>query len=160
MNRELNARSILKVLKRKKLPEFKNISEVCEFVTEFLLERYDLEKPIYINNGYCFIWAYLVWALWDHVEFCTADDHVVVKVDDLYYDSVNPEGCADADLMCGDCELVHTNVYGMAWFWTKVGLCKDEFKTILFNTNRKLHRDLKAGAGDWDVTIYDIPETY
>ena len=57
-------KSIKTVLGVKKIPQFKKFERVCKFVTKRMVKMYHLESPFDINQGYCFIWSYLVHALW------------------------------------------------------------------------------------------------
>lgn len=167
MNQQVESDKLLKILRRRKLPEFKDLPAVCKFVTKFMVRHYDLYDGSDINRGYCFIWAYLVWALSKHeVKFVTSDGHVVVDDGELFYDSENPNGDCDLkffDYMGGD-DVVNVDVRGMSWYWVRCGVAKKEFRSILRRTCNKLYNSVRYGGfkdNDWryasDLCVDDIP---
>lgn len=163
MNTEVNAQALLKLLNERQLPDFKTLPEVCEYVTNFLMKKYSLDKASWINQGYCFIWAYLVWALWKQpIEFVSTDGHVVVYDGTLYYDASNSEGyeaLEDAEL--DPDEAADLGVKGMAWYWARCGTYKAEFRKILRSTHSKLYRAIaKGGLNRYDPSdlyVDDVP---
>lgn len=165
MNTEVNAQALLSLLNQRKLPVFKTLPEVCDFVTNFLINKYNLHQPSWINHGYCFIWAYLVWALWKKpLSFVSSDNHVVIYDEDsmLYYDASNNEGyesLEQAEVDPDDCADI--GIKGMAWYWARCGTYNKEFRKILRATHRKLYQAVaKGGFGgpsDSEIYIDDIP---
>lgn len=148
MNHQVESAKLLKVLRRRKLPEFKNLTEVCYFVTNFVKKKYDLDFDFQINQGYCFIWAYLVWALSKQdVKFVTTDGHVLVFCDDNYYDAEHPFGFFDLEsLKISLDEVEEVDVRGMAWYWARCGVAKKEFRSVLRKTFNKLYNKIRAGG--------------
>ncbi len=71
------------------LPALRRPSSIAQFTTDVMCDRYGL-SPYSINNGYCFIWAYLFWSIAKdkmEVRFKSNHNHVVVEVDGKFYDS-------------------------------------------------------------------------
>jgi hypothetical protein len=167
MNTEINAKALLKLLRKRELPIFNSINEVGKFVTKFLMKNYKLQRVNDINHGYCFIWAYLVWALWKHpVNFVSSDGHVVVYDEDtgLYYDAENCDGWEDLDDSgVYSEEAADLGVKGMAWYWARCGWEKKEFRKILRATHIKLYRAISKGGLDKnefdgrEIYIDDVP---
>ena len=163
MNTEVNAKALLALLNQRELPEFKTLPEVCDFVTNFLMKKYDLRYPSDINWGYCFIWAYLVWALWKKpLNFVSCDGHIVIEYEGLYYDSTSSHGCDDLESMQVNLDEAATlGVKGMAWYWTRCGTYKDEFRKILRATHMKLYKVVaKGGLNKYDsddLHVEDVP---
>lgn len=163
MNYRVESEKLLKILRRRELPEFKNLTEVCKFVTKFMKKQYDLKRDNDINNGYCFIWAYLVWALnEEEVKFATTDNHVVVEHNGLFYDSTNLSGCEfleDIDLDLDETAFV--DVKGMAWYWARCGTAKKEFRSVLRRTCNNLYNKIRVGGFNeiesWHLCVEDIP---
>lgn len=163
MNQQVESAKLLKILRTRKLPEFKDLPDVCRFVTKFVTKQYNLSYESDINRGYCFIWAYLVWALSkEEVHFATSDGHVVVDHNGFYYDSSNPDGyeyMEAADLH--ESETRYVDVYGMAWYWTRCGTAKKEFRSLLRRTCNKLYNSVRVGGFDdknsWFLCVEDIP---
>lgn len=165
MNREMNAKLVLKTLRTRKLPQFKNIEEVGDFVTVYMVKHYKLRTYFKINNGYCFIWAYLVWALMkEPVSFATSDGHVVVKYKNKYYDCENyaVDNLKSIDWMNDD--AVSTDVKGMSWYWARCGVYKREFRKVVRATHMRLYnRIVRGGFHDAvsgyssGLTVEDIP---
>lgn len=166
MNQQVESDKLLKILCRRKLPRFENMPEVCEFVSNFMVKHYDLYGRNHINRGYCFIWAYLVWALSnEEVKFFTTDGHVVVECDGTFYDASMTYGSIhleDLDIDPDDGSSV--NVRGMAWYWTRCGVAKKEFRRILRHTCNKIYNKVRVGGfGDNrrfysdELCVDDIP---
>jgi hypothetical protein len=166
MNQQVESSKLLKVLHKRKLPEFQNLPEVCRFVTKFVKKQYNLRYDGDINHGYCFIWAYLVWALnKEEVKFATTDGHVLVHHDDLYFDSSNPHGyecLEDAELDPDEAEIV--DVRGMAWYWSRCGVAKKQFRSLLRRTCLRIYNKVRTGGfNDGDdfyltmLCVEDIP---
>jgi hypothetical protein len=123
-------------------PEFENSREgfydLCSYVTEWMLRKYDLETDDRINYGYCFIWAYLVYALWPHggVTFKTCTGHVVVVKDGLYYDSEHQDGDSRLHKFCSFESrkadgVKHVEVDQMVWFWARNGKQLRELRRLV-----------------------------
>ena len=95
-NKEVESVKLLKLLRRRKLPKVDTVEQAGKIATKFLIKYYGLAGTFEINCGYCFIWAYLVWALLPYqVYFITSDDHVVISHKNLFYDADNLEGYED-----------------------------------------------------------------
>lgn len=162
MNREMNANLVLKILRKQKLPNFKNIEEVGNFVSAYIVKHFELKTYRSINHGYCFIWAYLVWALMkEPVSFVTNDGHVIVKYKNKYYDC---EKYAMNYLTRSYDDALDTDVTGMAWYWARCGIYKKEFRKMIRATHFNLYnRIVRGGFGDaipcfsQNLTIEDIP---
>ena len=148
MNTEVNAKALLALLNQRELPTFKTIPDVCQFVADFLMKKYDLQEPSWINQGYCFIWAYLVWALWKKpLNFVSSDGHVLIESDGLYYDAANCYGYETLeDAEVDPDQVADLNVKGMAWYWSRCGTYKHEFRKILRATHMKLYKAIAKGG--------------
>ena len=86
-----------RLLRVRELPDNADHQSVRTFVTDWLVKKYDLGTEDEINRGYCFIWAYLVWALCKPgtMKFVGDSSHVCVKIGDKFYDSVWENGTFD-----------------------------------------------------------------
>jgi hypothetical protein len=161
MNRELDGSKVRMALNVGKLPTFTKFEEVTEFVTNYLIKRYRLYCARDINNGYCFVWGYLVWALWDgKVSFYTSDYHVAVRYGDKYYDSEHIRGTDYPELILGDYEyLGFLNVYQMVWYWARCGYEKHVLRRFVRLTNKEVYKFvLRNGFGTGEgLSIEDIP---
>lgn len=130
-------------------------SALCEYVTKWLIYRYDLKNDASINYGYCFIWAYLVWALWpgDGVSFVTTAGHVVVKFNNNYYDSEHCEGQPKISNWCGmDRDRVRkvVDVKTMCWYWSRAGRYLKEFRRVIRKTHPALYKSVRDnGNHNW-----------
>jgi len=125
-----------------------------------MIKYYNIDKDR-INYGFCFIWAYLVWALSnENLKFATDDGHVVIDDGYLYYDSQYPKGYPYLKKFGIDAEnVVHVNVHKMAWYWTRCGERKKELRKILKKTHVRLyHRIRTKGFGTGrNLCVEDIP---
>lgn len=146
----------MKVLRKRKLPDFKNLPEVCRFVTSFVKKQYGLVCDESINHGYCFIWAYLVWALSkNEVNFSTTDGHVVVDDGQLFYDSEHPDGVDNLeDFNHMNEDAVAVDVCGMTWYWARCGVAKKELRSVVRRTNNKLYNKIRVGGFHDDDFVY------
>jgi len=135
-----NPRSIKKVLKVKKIPNFRKFERLCDFVTKRMVKVYRLNSPWNINQGYCFIWSYLVHALWkEPLQFVSTDAHVVILNNrtQRYYDSDNPLGTTNVETIAGigghDSSRTRAIVdrQVMTFFWAHVGCKKIELRNIV-----------------------------
>lgn len=136
-----------------------DFTKLCQYVTDWMISRYDLRNADSINWGYCFIWAYLVWALWpnqNEVTFKTCTGHVVVKYGNRYYDSEHVDGDSRLHLFCafesrGSDGVKHVDAHWMCWYWTRAGKQLREFRRLVRKTNPKLYKFARAFAADhWD----------
>lgn len=165
MNTEVNAKALLKLLNARRLPKFKTLPEVCNFVTAFLMKKYGLYLESHINQGYCFIWAYLVWALWkERLDFVSSDGHVLIYDANkcLYYDASNCEGYETLeDAEVDPNEIADLGIKGMAWYWARCGTYKAEFRRILRATHMKLYKTISKGGlnklNSDDLYVDEIP---
>lgn len=71
----------------KKLTPFKPA-----LITKTFFKNYD---PSVINEGECFIWAYLAHLIFKDVEIWYLDCHAFVKYRGKFYDSERPRGVSD-----------------------------------------------------------------
>jgi hypothetical protein len=57
----------------------------------------DLNNLQEINNGRCFLWAYIAHGLYEHAQLCDIGAHAFIysKLDKKFYDSEKPNGEAD-----------------------------------------------------------------
>ena len=57
----------------------------------------DLNNLREINNGRCFLWAYIAYELYEHAQLCDIGAHAFIhsKLDDKFYDSEKPDGECD-----------------------------------------------------------------
>jgi hypothetical protein len=170
MNDMIESKRLLTILKRKRAPKLKTIEDVSDYVTRFVIKRYKLDDATEINSGYCFIWAYLVWALMkEPVKFVMNDGHVVIDYQGKYYDSVT-FGLTDIDnVITGasyDGDAQEISVYGMAWYWARCGTYRRHFRKILKSTSESIYSFAAAGGFDEDgkdlydgacISMLDIP---
>jgi hypothetical protein len=166
-NRALESKRLLAVLRLKSMPELKTIDEVSEFVSNFMIKRYKLDCISDINEGYCFIWAYLVWALMpEPVDFVTDDGHVVIRYKGEYYDATS-FGFYELDDILNDGTPKTVDVKQMAWYWARVGSHRGKFRSIIRRTCKSVYDvvmnrgslpdDGKGIYTDDMSTIDDIP---
>lgn len=132
-----------------------DFSILCEYVTEWMVRKYDLQFHSDINHGYCFIWAYLVWALWNHggVTFKSTTGHVVVAFRGHYYDSEHIDGRPVLDdEFCGFGynDTKHVDENWMAWYWARAGRKMREFRRLLRKCNPKIYNFVRDnGNHQW-----------
>ena len=136
-------------------PPKEDFSALCEYVTNWMIRKYDLNNDESINYGYCFIWAYLVWALWpgEGITFTTVSGHVVVKYNGNYWDSEHCEGEKDLNKFCcfnKFCTPKHVDVRWMCWYWTRAGLFKREFRRLIRSLTPETYKLVRDnGKGYW-----------
>lgn len=155
MNNTVNAEAVLAELKSNAEnvgpPPTGDFTALCNYVTAWMLERYELKTADDINWGRCFIWAYLVWALWPNdgeVTFKTVTGHVVVKRGELFYDSEHPTGNPSIKKFCSfktrsEGDMKHVNVRWMAWYWARAGKHLEEFRRLILKFNPELYMLVK-----------------
>jgi len=73
----------------KSTPSMKLKGFKASFITETFFADVRKDK---INQGQCFIWAYLASQIFEGVETCSIDNHVFVKYRGKFYDSDRPNG--------------------------------------------------------------------
>ena len=120
-----------------------------------MVRKYNLKYYSDINHGYCFIWAYLVWALWTHggVTFKTTTGHVIVHYNGHYYDCDHFDGRPDTrEFMCfGYSTIKHLDINWMTWYWARCGKKMREFRRLLRKCNPQLYKFARAnGMNEWD----------
>lgn len=88
MKATVNRDALAKFLNVEKLPRSQRIATVGRFVADKMMEKYSI-TAYDINSGYCFIWAYLVWAIVqdESISFQSNYNHVVVSYKGKFYDS-------------------------------------------------------------------------
>jgi len=144
-------------------PPKDDFSGLCDYVTRWMIRKYDLDNDAGINYGYCFIWAYLVWALWpgEGVTFLTTTGHVVVKFEGHYYDSEHCEGYPEIDGWCGfykNCERKLVDVKTMCWYWSRAGKKLRELRRIIRKVHPSLYKSVRDnGNAHWRNSIEDFP---
>jgi len=134
---------------------FTKFSDVCKYVTEFMFDKYpDIgDDPSYINCGYCFIWAYLVWVLWpnkDEISFATSTGHVVVKYNNKFYDSEHLCGeshLSDIELMVCRNPVVTVGCNWMYWFWARNGNARVKFRALINKFDKAAYQYIRKGPG-------------
>lgn len=167
MNNNVNHKKVLAELKNNieiaGMPEFTDFSELCEYVRDFLIRRHDFDRDDEINYGYCFVWAYLVWALWPKggITFVSVTGHVVVKYDGTYWDAEHCHG--EKDLL-GFCSFSkwsnpkHLDVRWMCWYWTRAGKAKRELRRLLRAFDPRTYKLVRNNGKDyWKNTDDDFP---
>jgi hypothetical protein len=114
------------------------ITDIAQFVTNWMMAEYRFKRPSDINWGWCFIWAYFVWALSPKkVEFIRLGygGHVVIGFDGLYYDSCNTTGIGLEKFQKEyGYEPVKKTVLETVLHWLKIGNAKKDFATFLRKT--------------------------
>lgn len=167
-NNALESKRLLAVLKRKELPKLQTFDETCEYVTAFMVEHYKLEDESEINRGYCFIWAYLVWALSPvPIKLVTSSSHIVVKYQDAYYDATTFGEPSLEDIGCWGATK-EVSVEQMSWFWARIGTYRRKFRTILRKTSKEIYtfvtlkgeEKLDKARDNWydgNIELTDIP---
>lgn len=152
MNQNVNHKKVLAELKdniaMNGMPEFEDFRQLCEYVRDFVLTRYDLEFDDQINCGYCFVWAYLVWAIWagDGITFVSTTGHVVIKYNDMYWDAENCEGRDNLKGFCSFGETYirkHIDVRWMCWYWARAGTARKELRRIIRMFDPKTYKLVK-----------------
>ena len=167
MNNAVKSEAILAELKSNVenagLPPTGDFTALCNYVTDWMIRRYDLKNADDINWGRCFIWAYLVWALWPNdgeVTFKTATGHVVVKRGELYYDSEHPEGNDNIKKFCSfrsTEDYKHVDVRWMCWFWARAGKHLEELRRLVRKCNPDLYKLVRDnGNTHWENSKYDF----
>ncbi len=157
MNQAVNAKKLLEEIKSNAgtdgVPSFENNRDgfiaLGNYVTEWMMDRYNICSPGNINWGYCFIWAYLVWSLWPHggVTFKTSTGHVVVKWNNLYFDSENPNGTKNVNNIDGFGQgraAKHVDINIMAMYWSRCGTRAREFRTLVRKTCPSLYNYMRS----------------
>jgi hypothetical protein len=142
-----NKNAVLEYLGVTKIPRFNSMEKTCEYVTDRMIEKYKSSNVCVasdINYGYCFIWAYLVYALAPkdyNLSFLSTTAHVVVtdKDNGLSYDSVAPYG--DDPFVLLDVELddegnevdpsVELDRQQMVRFWVGTGSMNNLFLKLV-----------------------------
>lgn len=61
---------------------------------EFINETFfpDYKDVSVINEGECFLWAYIVWCLYEGIELWDCGIHAFVRYNGKFYDSEKPQG--------------------------------------------------------------------
>lgn len=135
--------SLCEYFETKELPDQNNIDEIRQFVTDFMMRKYDFFDEDCINQGRCFIWAYLVWALSvPGVRFVSHCNHVCVQSGNEFCDSRFISPNKRFVLRCEHfrIKMYHWGVAKMVAYWCKFGIHSGEF----FELVRKLS-GVKAG---------------
>ncbi len=118
-------------------------SKLCAYVNEAMYETYE-KTPKGINWGYCFIWAYYVWALWPHesVKFATSTGHVMVCYNGRYYDSEHLNGVPSPFTVNGIQRNVTrlASVRWMCWYWASHGYADEELKKTVKASSPYVYR--------------------
>ena len=130
--------------------------EICEKVTNWMVKKFKLYHSDAINQGYCFIWAYLVEALTNEdVDWFTNEDHVALlrHADDAFYDACNWAGCEDIEdvFVCGNTPCRVTRNHAIH-FWANVGFHDRKFRQIV----KRLEPDnifARLGRCRWDDSM-------
>lgn len=172
MNKMIESKRLLTVLKRKRMPKLETIEAVSVYVTRFMMRTYKIGEDD-INCGYCFIWAYLVWVLMkEPVKFVMNDGHVVIEYKGMYYDSETFAEQDIEDIITGcsysyDGDPREIDVHGMAWYWARTGTHRKHFREILKTTCESIYNYVHGDDGfveDGDelfgaqeLSISDIP---
>ena len=145
-------------------PEFENSRDgfysLCSYVTDWMIRKYNLETDADINYGYCFIWAYLVYALWPYggITFKTCTGHVVVVRGGLYYDSEHLDGHSNIKKFCSFEQraiegIKHVGVAEMVWFWARNGRHLKELRRIVRKVEPSLYKVVREnGKNCWKNT--------
>lgn len=175
MNQAINFKQALAELKLNEsvgLPPTNNFSELCRYVTNYMIGRYDLKGANSINRGYCFIWCYLVWALWPRggVTFRTTTGHVVVMHGNRYYDSKHVRGTTTLLNYCSFSDGYDSkpiDVKWMCWYWARTGYELSKFRALIRKMSPKLYTEVRDGGkkfwkNHWDFYSYlefkNVPE--
>jgi hypothetical protein len=136
------------------MPPTEDFPSLCDYVTDWMLRRYNLDGDYEINQGYCFIWAYLVWALWPHggVTFKTVTQHVIVVYKGEHFDATNTSGHDDVGhFVCfgGLRTPKHTDVESMAWFWARSGKQYREFRRLIRKFTPSMYRKVRDNGSHY-----------
>ncbi len=134
--------------------------DLCKYVTDWMIRKYDLNKDADINWGYCFIWAYLVWALWPHggITFKTCTGHVVVVKNGLYYDSEHCDGHSNLKKFCSfqyreKDGIKHVGVEEMTWYWARAGKELKELRRLVRKLTPSIYKYVRMnGNCYWNNT--------
>jgi len=164
MNRQLNPKLVLKAMNLRDIPQFETVEEVGTYVTEYLWTKYAVDKYS-INHGYCFIWAFLVWSLWQGKEckFVSTEGHVFIKCGRYYYDAKHVNGTTIKGRISDTDKYKVITVDQLFWFWGQVGRRKHEFRQVVRemipNLYKKVRKKFIIGENEDGGAIYleDIP---
>jgi hypothetical protein len=171
MNKMIESKRLLAVLKRKRMPKLETIQQVSVYVTRFMVKEYKLQSESDINCGYCFIWAYLVWALMkEPVKFVMNDGHVVIEYRGEYYDATTFGETEVNEIITGcgyDGDPQEFDVHRMAWYWARTGTRRKQFRELLEKTCESIYAYAHGEHGFWEdgeiiygaeeLSISDIP---
>jgi hypothetical protein len=120
-----------------KLPDPENIQEVTRMVTDWCCREYRTD-PYWLNNGWCYYWALLVWSLTSeklNVKFRNIGyyKHVVVELDGTFYDSCHQKGTIfESDFSpFGYFDKEPKNTAEMCQFWLHNGKYPDGFACVI-----------------------------
>jgi hypothetical protein len=116
-------------------PKFTDINDASRYATEFVMKKYKLKYENDINQGYCYIWAYIVWALMPagSVKFVSSNAHVAIECESKYYDATT-FGTFDIDsIMCHN-EIMELSIEDMSWYWCRMGTYRRFFRDLLKKT--------------------------
>lgn len=115
-----------------------NFTEICRFVTRWMILNYDLYDARYINGGWCFIWAYLVWCLSPHehkFKNLGGDGHVITLYSGRYYDSEHMSGVKrTSEFRWYGSGVKTVNIDEMCDYWLDNGFAAKLFKEVINKT--------------------------
>lgn len=143
MNATIDRDALAKFLDVDKLPRSRRINIIGRFVAERIKDKYSI-SAYDINNGYCFIWAYLVWAILqdETISFQSNYNHVVVSYKGKFYDSDHITGSKLLTKMeffgynSGDT----MDVEQMCRYWSRHGYRASELKKAMRLSALSLYR--------------------
>lgn len=117
-------------------PRLGCVGNIANYVTERMMDRFMLDDPIKINQGYCFIWAYLfanlVKSSGKKAEYISTDRHVVVRVNGYYYDSCCTDGQENLnDVMSHEGIVFNISNRALCFFWGIAGIYARLFREVI-----------------------------
>ncbi len=147
MNITVNREKLKEHLEIVRIPGYRRPNSIAQFTTDVICDYYGVD-PRRINQGYCFIWAYLFWTLAKdkmEVRFKSNYNHVVVHTGGRFYDSEHINGMSELSKMPffearRALEADDYNIVEMAQYWASNGLQAHKFRGLMRVSARNLYR--------------------
>jgi hypothetical protein len=153
MNAEIDLETARREMLLTEIPRFNSFEEVTVFLNGYMVKRYGLHSTYDINCGFCFIWAYLVWVLWDYADeivFVTTRGHVGVKYQGKFYDSENLYGANEDAVFTQYYSPISISLFDMCWYWARGGIERFEFRKLISAFDPQLFEEVKKNPFVWD----------
>lgn len=129
-----------------------DFSSLCDYITKFMMTKYDLPHPSSINQGYCFIWAYLVYFCWPNktdLSFVTATNHICLGFQGKFYDSAHFS--EEAAWVLDNPTFKSTILQNACGYWARADGARREFKKVIWGLDKALFRLIRGKDWYWKV---------